>query len=86
MERQWNDIDGGKTEGLGGKVLVLFATLSTTNSTWTALGENLDLLGEKPATNCLCYDVASLLCLSVSVSSILHQKWNVWYYLRYRNI
>jgi hypothetical protein len=34
------------------------ATLSTTNPTWTALGANPGLCGEKPATNRLSYGTA----------------------------
>jgi hypothetical protein len=43
------------------------ATLSTTNSTWTDLDTNLELRGEKPATNCLMYGTArSRMILPVS--------------------
>jgi hypothetical protein len=34
------------------------ATLSTTNRTWTGLGLNQDLRGERPLTNCPCHSTA----------------------------
>jgi hypothetical protein len=52
MEQQWNDIDG---ENQRTQIKTCpSATLSTTNTTWTALAANLGLHGEKlEPTNCL---------------------------------
>lgn len=44
-EHQWNDIESGK--------LYPSVTFSTTNPTWTVLGVNPWLCGERPVTNCL---------------------------------
>jgi hypothetical protein len=35
------------------------ATLSTINTTWTDLGTNLDLCGDRPAINCLSHGMAT---------------------------
>jgi hypothetical protein len=45
------------------------ATSSTTNPTWTTLGSNPGLSGEKPATNRLRYGPATLSRLAVSFKS-----------------
>lgn len=62
-ERIWSS-DGmiltGKTKGQ--RKTCPSATLSTTKPTWTSLGANPGLLGEKPVSNCLCYGKA---CKSV---------------------
>jgi hypothetical protein len=38
------------------------ATLSTTNPTWTDLGSNPGLRGERPATNRLSHGTAFVIC------------------------
>jgi hypothetical protein len=53
MEWNWQ----GKTEVLGEKTC-LSATLPTTNPTWTDLGSNPGLRGERPATNRLSHCTA----------------------------
>jgi hypothetical protein len=49
VERWWNDIDGGKLKYW--EKTCTSATFSATNLTWTDLGSNLDLRGERPATD-----------------------------------
>jgi hypothetical protein len=56
MEQRWNNIDRGKPENSENNCYR--ETLTTTNTTWTALGANLGLYGEKQATNRLCYGTA----------------------------
>jgi hypothetical protein len=58
MEHQWNEIDGGKNEELGGKACPR-ATLSTSNPTWTDPGSNPDLRGGRPAANRLSHGTAN---------------------------
>jgi hypothetical protein len=50
MEHRWNEIDRKETEVFGEKTCPS-ATLSTTNPTWTDLGLNPGLRGERAATN-----------------------------------
>jgi membrane-bound lytic murein transglycosylase MltF len=57
MEQRWNDIDRGKQKDYEKKTCPS-AALSTTNPTWTDLGVNLEVCGEKPATNRLRYGTA----------------------------
>jgi hypothetical protein len=52
MDHQWNEIDRGKPTTCPN------ATLSTTNLTWTDLGSNPGLRGERPATNRLSHGTA----------------------------
>jgi hypothetical protein len=49
MEHQWNEFDRGKPTTR--RKTCPSATLSTTNLTWTDLGSNPGLRGERPATN-----------------------------------
>ena len=56
MEHWWNDTDrGNRNTGGGGG-----GGLSTTNLTWTGLGPNMDLRGERPATNRLIHRICRL--------------------------
>jgi hypothetical protein len=72
MEQRWNDTVGGG----GGDRRTLrktcpSATLSTTNPTWTDLGANPGLRGEKMATDRLSYGTASCACkLCCSLSDL----------------
>jgi hypothetical protein len=54
-ELQWNDIDRLKQKNSERNPSV---NLSTTNSTWTDLGINLGLYGERLATNQLSHGMA----------------------------
>jgi hypothetical protein len=56
MEHRWNEIDRVKPKYSGGTCRS--ATLSTTNPTWTDLGSNPGLRGERPATNRLSHGTA----------------------------
>jgi hypothetical protein len=58
MEHQWNEIDRGKPTTR--RKTCPSATLSTTNLTWTYLGSNPGLRGERPATNRLSHGTASI--------------------------
>jgi hypothetical protein len=49
-------IDRGKPKN--SEKICPIATLSTTNPTWTDLGANMSLCGERPATNRLSHDTA----------------------------
>jgi hypothetical protein len=49
MEHRWNETGRGKQKYWG--KTCPSATLSTTNLTWTDLGSNPGLRGERPATN-----------------------------------
>jgi hypothetical protein len=60
---EWIESNGGiiltgKTEGLRIKTC-LSATVSTTNSTWTALDANPGLRAEEPATICMSYGIGN---------------------------
>jgi hypothetical protein len=57
-EHRWNEIDRGKPKYSGKNYPSV--TLSTTNPTWTDLGSNPRLRGERPATNHLRHDTAFL--------------------------
>jgi hypothetical protein len=57
MEHWWKFTDSGKTEVLGVKS-VPSATWSIINLTWTKLGSNPALSGERPATNRLNHGTA----------------------------
>jgi hypothetical protein len=78
MEQQWNDIGGGRLEDL--EKNLSYATLSTTNSTWTALGVNLGLCSEKLATNFLCYDKAQKRSLRKPEITLFNKsaEGNIW--------
>jgi hypothetical protein len=52
-------LTGGKNRNIDGKSS-LISTSSTTNATWTDLGANLGLHGERPASNRLGYFRAKL--------------------------
>jgi hypothetical protein len=56
MEHQWNEIDRGKPTTR--RKTCLSATLSTANLTWTDLGSNPGLRGERPATDRLSHGTA----------------------------
>jgi hypothetical protein len=56
MEHWWNDTDRGNRST--GRDTCPSATLSITDSTWTGLGANPGLGGEKPATNRLSHGTA----------------------------
>jgi len=49
VERWWNDTDRGKLKYW--EKTCTSATLSATNLTWTDLGSDLGLRGERPATD-----------------------------------
>jgi hypothetical protein len=79
-EQLWNEIDRGKPKYSGGKTCSS-TILSTTNPTWTDLGSNPDLRGERPATNRLSHGKALLrvtLMCSMHVTScylfVYHMK------------
>ena len=59
MQHQWNEIDRGKTEVLGGKTCPS-ASSSTTNPTWTDPGSNTGLRGERSATDRLSHGKAKV--------------------------
>jgi len=50
-EHWWHGIDKGRVKNF--EKTHCIAILSTTNPTWAALGSNLGLHGQKPASNCL---------------------------------
>jgi hypothetical protein len=65
MEQKWKDIDRGKPRVL--RETCLSANLSTTTPTWTAMGANPGLRGEKPATNRLSCGTAIRTCLARAI-------------------
>jgi hypothetical protein len=68
MKQQWNDID--RENQRTWRKTNPSATLSTTNSTWTDLGTNLGLFGEKLVTNHLVYGTTYMnLIKHVSIKS-----------------
>jgi hypothetical protein len=58
-EPRWSDGDRGNRRARRKTVLLVSATFSTTNSTWTDTGANRGLRGARPATNRLSRGVAS---------------------------
>jgi hypothetical protein len=68
MEQRWNDIDRGDRRSLS--ETRPSATLSTTNTTWTALGSNPGRSVEKPPTNRLCHGTAFQIILSFYANNV----------------
>jgi hypothetical protein len=65
MERQWNDIDRENQKTW--RKTCPGATLSTKKPTWTTLGINPGLCGEKLATICLSCGMAYTISLSLLI-------------------
>jgi hypothetical protein len=62
MEHRWNEIDRGKRMYFGKKTFTI-ATLSIANPTWTDVGSNPGLRGERPTTNRLSHGSAFATCI-----------------------
>jgi hypothetical protein len=84
MEQRRNDIDRGKPKG-SEKLTCPSATLSTIKLSWTALGTNPGLRGEKPVTNRLSFGTAVNRSYYTTVQVIGHNHHTAFHFFACMN-